>query len=512
MRQSAPPYRRLLPLLLLLAWLQQPVEARQAPYIPVDDPVQPFMGPLLLEGVAPGINPTSWPLSQADVSVWLRDSSPTSAWARTTAKRLSQRLSGLSTSGVVQADVRAGIRLASQDRRDLLRSQEMDGISWQPMLLGRTWIKEGAWTASLGVRIDRWYEVDPDGMDTAHRWLTRAEDAYIAREGRFVDVFFGRMGRHWGNLGGPGLLLSANPRPMDQLAWRIGTDRLHVRSIIAELDSFTGDGRMTGTAGADSVGSGSTRRMLAAHRLTFRATGAWTVGLSHATLYSGPGSGVSLKFANPFNVALWEVDNRPKNDENNGMVGAFFSFRGQRTMAGGELVLDDVDVLNGVEPASLAAHLSVVRRGIAPDLNVGLAATMATARAYNSEQVEGRWVYLGRGIAVQEADFAHLRGYVEWLGRPGWLIRTGVEVLREGEADLYGTLPSLDEKTLFTGTPLTTIRPFIQIHGMTKAGFDVGMEAGWNRTQDAAHVAGSVDAQFRAALSIAYRLSGSHGL
>jgi len=412
----------------------------------------------------------------------------------------------------VFTDLRFGGRFATQDRRDLTRYQDLDELSWQPMMLTRTWIQAGSWTASLGLRLDRYYEYDPDGLDAAHRWYSRAEDAYIARNGEWVDFFFGRMGRHWGAIDAPGLQLSQNPRPMDHFSLRLGGERLFVESVLAELDSFTGDGRATGTAGADSVRSGSIRRMLATHRLSFAATSQWTVGLSHTTLYSGPNAGFSLKFANPFNVALYEIDNRPKNDENNGMVGAFVAYRGEHTMAHGELILDDVDVLNGNEPASIAGQLKIRRAHVLQGMHAGVSAVVVTARTYNSEQTTGQLSFLGRGIGTQQSDFAHVRAYADWVRFPGWILRGGVDVLRQGEADFRGPLPDLDEKTLFTGTPETTVRPFVIIHGMTASGLDVSAEAGWNSTSDAGHVAGASDSNLTASLTLSYRLSGSRGL
>ncbi len=488
-------------------------EVTGAPFLAVDDPLQAFVGTMLLEGLAPTENPTTWPLSVGRLSKWTADADSESDWLNGTAQRIHDRLqTELNRPNRLHNELRVGARIATQDRRDLLRFQDTDELSWQPMLLNRTWIQSGAWTASLGIRIDRYYEVDPDGMDTAHRWLSRAEDAFIAREGRNVGFFFGRMTRHWGEPGQAAFLLSANPRPMDHLAFRVGPRRLNVQTVLAELDSFTGDGRMTGTAGADSVASGSTRRMLATHRLTFEATERWTVGLAHATLYSGPGAGFSLKFANPFNVALYEIDNRPKNDENNGLIGAFFAYRDAQTRARGELLLDDVDVLNGNEPASIAATLSAERRGISRGVNLGISGTVVTARTFNSEQAEGRYVYLGRGIGTQQSDFAHFRAHADWLRFPGWIVRAGVDVLREGEADFREDLPGLDEKTLFTGTPETVIRPFLTIHGMMANGVDVALHGGWNQISDAAHVDGATDSALTASLSISYRIVGSRGL
>jgi hypothetical protein len=507
--------RRTLSLFLvaLVAAVSSVSHARQAPFVAVDDPMMPFVEAALSEGLAPDWNPNSWPVSQKSLVSWLQESKDPSKWLAATSERLLERLPpSADLADYVHTDLRAGIRLATQDRRDLVRHQQMDELSWQPMLLSRTWFQAGSWTASLGLRFDRYYEVDPDGMDTAHRWFSRAEDAYIARNGEWVDFFFGRMGRHWGATGGTGLQLSQNPRPMDHMSLRLGGDRLFIESVLAELDSFTGDGRATGTAGADSVRSGSIRRMLSTHRLSLAVTNKWTVGLSHSTLYSGANAGFSLKFVNPFNVALYEIDNRPKNDENNGMVGAFFAFRNARTMAHGELLLDDVDVLNGTEPASIAASMAVRRSALAPDLSAGLTATLVTARTYNSEQTTGQYSYLGRGIATQFADYVHVRAFADWMRFPGWIVRGGIDVLRQGEADFRGPLPDIDAATLFTGTPETTIRPFMRVMGLTSAGLDVAAEAGWNSSSDHLHQPGASHSDVTASISVSYRVLGSRSL
>ena len=78
-----------------------------------------------------------------------------------------------------------------------------------------------------------------------------------------AGLMVGRTHRHWGLPERPGLLLSTNPRPMDQIAFRLGTDRVRLRTVLSELDSITADGRFTGTAGADSVGEHISKQLLA---------------------------------------------------------------------------------------------------------------------------------------------------------------------------------------------------------------------------------------------------------
>ncbi|MDA0873687.1 MAG: hypothetical protein O3C45_01355 [Bacteroidetes bacterium] len=488
--------------------------AQEAPFVALDDPIVPFLQRMLLEGMAPEAIPDQGPFSLSGAHHWLMDSGSGSGWQLETAQRIKDRLPALATGQeAVTTMLRVGGRLATQDRRDLLRWQDADQLSWQPMLQSTTWLTSGAWTAALGVRIDRYYEVDPDGLDTAHRWLSRAENAYLARDGRHVGFFVGRAARHWGEPGQTALMISENPRPMDHVAFRVGADRIQVRSMLAELDSFTGDGRATGTAGSDSVRSGSIRRFLAAHRLSFRIGPRWQAGLSHATVYSGPSSSWSLKFLNPFNVALWEVDNRPKNDENNGMVGAFVHFRSDRMRGRAEILLDDVDILNNKEPASIAAHASLERRDVAPQLNVAVHATLVSARTYNAEQAAGRYLYLDRGIAVQHSDHVDFGAAVEWLRWPGWIIRPGVDVRVQGQQDMRLPLPNTDDAPfLLDGVTETTVRPYLSIRGLMARGLDVDLDAGWNRISDLGHELGASKSAFTASISATWRLTGHRAL
>lgn len=488
--------------------------AQEAPFVDLDDPIQPFLQRMLLTGRAPGALPDVWPVDLASAHLWAKDIEWATRWQQETGRRIFDRLPPLAPEGEsVTTLLRVGGRLATQDRRDLMRYQDTAEVSWQPMLQSTTWLTSGAWTASIGVRVDRYYEVDPDGLDTAHRWLSRAENAYVARDGRAIGFFLGRSARHWGEPGLPGLMLSDNPRPMDHLAFRIGADRIQVRSVLAELDSFTGDGRTTGTAGSDSVRTGSIRRFVAAHRVSFRIGSKWRAGLSHATLYSGPSSGWSFKFLNPFNVALWEVDNRPKNDENNGMVGAFVHFRNDRTRVRAELLLDDVDILNNREPASIAVHGSLERSGLANGLNMALHGTLVSARTYNAEQATGRWLYLDRGIAVQRSDHVRFGAALEWLRWPGWIVRPGVDVLLQGEEDMRRPLPNTDDAPfLLDGTLETTVRPYLSVLGLTRHGVDVGLDAGWNRITNFGHRDGATESAFTASLSATWRISGQRRL
>ena len=503
---------------LLIASLLTPsrTAAQDTPYVALDDPIVRFISPLLLEGMGADSEPVSWPLPQQTLRSWMNVGQDvhSSDWMTETMARVSDRLPpALSESTSISTLARTGIRLSTQDRRDLLYWQDADEISWQPMLQTTTWLKAGSWTAALGLRFDRYYEIDPDGLDAVHRWLSRSENAFLARNGEHVSFFLGRAARHWGEVGRDALILSDNARPFDHMALRFGSGRLQLETVLGELDSFTGDRRATGYAGADSVRSGSIRRYLSAHRLSLRATERWTIGLSHATLYSGPGSSISLKFLNPFNVALWEVDNRPKNEENNGMVGGFLHYRGPLSRARFELLLDDVDVLNGNEPASIAASLSGERLLARGAWHVSAHATLVSGRTYNAEQAPGRFIFLDRGLGTERSDFLRFGASASWLKWSGWLIRPGFEFLLQGDQDMRGPLPNNEDAPfMLSGTPERVFRPYLAVDALMASGLDLSLNLGYIQLNDHLHAEGVSISEITASISIAYRLTGKRAL
>lgn len=483
---------------------------QDGPIVPLDDPAIWALEPLRLRGVSEPGDPGVQPWQESVLLRQLNNAAPQGAWARETMARLRSRFSAEPAgSNAIGFRLLAGVRGATQDRHELSWRQSDAENSFQQRVSAEFWFTAGSWTASFGFRHSRYYDLDPDGIDTAHRWMIRTENAYVARNGEFVDVLLGRIAVNQAGLGQTGLMLSANPRPIDQLAVRIGTDRLNVRTSILELDSITGDGRLTGIAGDDSVNTGSERRMLAVHRLAFQPASGWTVGLSHSILYSGPGSGLSLKFANPFQLAILSIDDRPKNDENNGLLGAFVHRKTAKTLVQAQVLLDDFDILNGKEPASIAVDVLASRREIIPQIDLELRGTMVTARTYNAGQAEGRYIYLGRGIGTQFSDFVLIGSTLHWLSIPGWRISPGVDFLMQGEQDIRAPFPHHTEADLIlVGQVETTVRPFLQVDALLAMGLDLSADIGVTFISDEDHVAGASKTAFSGAITLSYRLQG----
>ena len=495
-------------LLVLAALLfTQPVLAQTGPILPLDSPSLWNLNALLARGWMDEFNSGIYPVSELDYLEALSRISDTDPLSNQIAEEAKSHLfkSTDLQSGHWGIRVSPAFTGSTQKNLNHIRYDADPTPDWFTRLGYESWFTIGNWTAALGFRHDRYYDRDPESMDTAHRWATRPENAYVAYTGSVAQFSIGRVRQHWGGYQQPGLVLSDNPRPMDHVSLRIGSKKLSIQSSLSELDSITGDGRFTGVAGDDSVSSGSERRYLAAHRLTIQKE-SWTLGLMHSILYSGRNSGLSLRYANPFQIAFMSVDERPKNEENNGLLGAFFSRQSGRTLMQIQVALDDFDILAGEEPPSLAGTFHLYRAQIAPRLDLYSETTLVTARTYNSEQTEGKYVYLKRGMGTQYSDFISSALGLNWFHSSGLVFTPAVQFLLQGEQHMLKPFPKNEEAdALLDGVIERTIRPSIGVRGTVGKGIQIHGQVGGNIVTNANHLEGEADFYMTGFLSIGYR-------
>ena len=371
---------------------------------------------------------------------------------------------------IAGGELEAGARITNNDRLDPIRYLDAEDASLHvadqnvhPIASGRLFLEHGPVFAQVGLRFDTYYRDDPDGLDAANRLIVRNEDSYAGFGSPYVSIYLGRFRRHWAPAKDDALLLSSNAVDFDHVGLRIGGRRLALRSILGELDSMTEDGRYTGAAGADSV-AGSVRRFLAAHRFDWRPSRSFSLSIMESTLYSSSTSGISLKFLNPLNLHAFAVDGRPKNDENNGLLAGMLWLQHRRVTLQGQLLLDDIDLMGQTgEPASVALSGSLTYAKW-PAVDLGGSLTAVSARAYNTHQPEGRYIYLLRGLGTQFSDFVRMAGFATFYQRFGGVdaaLTPRVDVLWQGERDIREPYPTSDENVDFilTGETARLVRP-----------------------------------------------------
>lgn len=506
----------------MVGWVD--VFAQSQRIIPLDDPAYVYIERLQRRGLLLDLHPTALPYHEHEVQATL-DALEVSTlpaleqrWVEQVAARLPNRKPS-ETTFIGRGSLEPGFQTSNHGRLAPLRYLDDDGGFFPNARLSFSMAFPNA-IAQWSIRHDLYYRNDPDGLKAAQRLVARNDQSYVGYRKGLISLFLGQYQNHWAPYGAAGAVVSANPYGYDHINLRLGGPRLSVRSIIGELDSITQDGRFTGTAGDDSVRVGSERRYLSAHRIDWRPSQKLALTLLESTLYSGANTGFSLRYFNPMHAAFVSVDNRPKNEENNGLIAGMLWFHHKAWTLSGQLMVDDLDVLKqGDEPASFSLLGTLHYAAIIPTVDAGLALEAVAARTYNAQQAEGKYVYLLRGLATQFSDYVSVTAfadvYVESL-LPGLTLTPTVTVLRQGEQDIRLPFPqrgsSID--TILNGTVESTFRGALQVYYHPLPAFWVRLDVGVNRISNYRHQAdrsktqavGLLQAGVRLALDGSFRL------
>ncbi len=485
----------------LLPLLPHSARGQASLFIPADDPLYEDIWSAMLQGFLPDLNPTARPYTYAEVLSALPEVSQRTPLL----DRIALGVSRFAATRGTGYTGRAGLRATANGRMDPVRLRDGGSVLFPYLESGLHWM-DGPVVARAGFRFDSYWDVDPDGMDSVLRAFMRNDQSYAGVMGRHGSAVIGRVGSRWGN--NSALLVSDNPRSYDALHIRLGSSKLSFRSVIGELDSITGDGRFTGTAGDDSVASGSERRWMAAHRLDWRPSPRLQISVQEAVLYSGAGTGLSLKYLNPTQFLILAVDNRPKNDENNGIVGVSVWAQSAGWTLESQLMFDDFDLFFGDEPASFATSADLTKvLGTRTALSGRVEAV--ASRTYNTFQPEGRWTYLNRGLATQYSDYVVSEVAATWLDATrGLRVEPYAIALWQGERDLrapYRFGDSFD--TILVGTVERTLQVGSRVRYDHAGWAYLAVDAGINRVENAGHQPGR--SRTRAALLLGFGMRWS---
>lgn len=486
--------------------------AQENRLLPASDWAYDYIVRLQQRGHLLDLNPTSLPYRHGDIWAALQQinrdglSAPERHWVNLLEKAIVPE-----EGTAVGYTFEAAARLINSDRLDVVRPLGDSLRFFWHGTPATVYLDTRNLVAEFGLRQDRYYDDDPDGLDTALRLLARSDHTYVGYHSRLVSVYAGRWNHHWGVPGEEATLLSDNPRSQDQLAIRLGKGRLTVRAVLGELDSITSRGDFTGRAGDDTVRVDTRRRYLAAHRWDYRPSRRLLISFMESVLYSGANAGLSLKYFNPVHPFAFVVDNTPKNEENNGFVAGLLWAQLGRLTVHGQLTVDDIRLQRGTGNESVtfgfAGSLAYALQSM--DLKATLAAV--AARAYNAPQPEGKYLYLKRGLATQFSDYvAGSAGADIYLDRvmPGLRLAPRVNVLWQGARDIRQPFPSNDAvlDNILDGTVLHTIRGSLQVAYQPVAWWWLRMDGGFNATRNAGNVRSARSSRFVGLLSTGLRL------
>jgi hypothetical protein len=158
-------------------------------------------------------------------------------------------------------------------------------------------------------------------------WLDNAA-LYFYRNGIFGSV--GRSYLIWGPEQHDALLISDNSPAFDRIWLGYEHKAFRFDYVIARLDDFR-------------QGDSTLVRYFSAHRLSFRKTGVFELGLSEVALYGGYNRPMEWRYLNPFLPYYWEQYNHGSDDNMFlGLDGTIYWPKRSRIF--GELMIDDFQI------------------------------------------------------------------------------------------------------------------------------------------------------------------------
>jgi hypothetical protein len=396
------------------------------------------------------------------------------------------------------AELYGGGSAATHARRDPLR--EAGSGHGVPIAGAALSARFGPVAASVHPYLDSRLKYDPDYRGKKDRAVAgRVHEAYAALQTEYADVFFGLLDRNWGMPGLEGLAVSPSPYSYDHFGLRLGTARIRLDAVLAQLDNLP-----------DATGA-EAHRYYVAHRLYVQPVAPVAVALWEGTVVAGPGRGLDQWFANVFNLGLLAQYDQGSSANHQLGVDVRVAPSGWPVFYG-SFMLDDVQVdregAGDNEPTSYG--LFVGADGPAPARGRWRATyTRVSNLAYRTPNPAETVMRRDVGLARNFADYDQLTLQGEWLVMPGVLIRPEATFLRQGQGDMRLPYPPVEEyaqtPTIFAGVVERTMRAAVSGDIAFGFGITARFNAGAHFVTNAGHVSGVSDTRFVAGIEALYR-------
>jgi hypothetical protein len=400
--------------------------------------------------------------------------------------------------GVFVAGLGANTVAQTSGSRDLLRTNRRGAVL--PGFAVRALVQSGPFTAAMRVLADRRMKADPDFYGRKDRiFSTRTEEAYLSVSSKFAAFEAGRVSRSWGLPGQLGLTVSDAPYSYDHAYFRLGTDKLHVSSIVAKLDD-----ELLNFA-TDTFAP----RFFSAHRLGVKLKQV-EAGLTESIVYGGKGRSFSPSLSNPFApVFLTQYSDA---EQINVAFGADVVWRAPRGMLfGGQIYVDDFQIdrcgdLCG-EPPGIALTVTADGLPLVGGARGFASYTRVNALTYRTPERVERYTYRLVGLGQRNSDFDEVRAGVDVGPALPAPLRLYVAYRRQGAGDYRAPYPSITQRgawpTIFEGVVISTVR--VAASGALRVGsmLEIAGDAGVNRDRNDGRVRGASSTRFEGRVRVA---------
>jgi hypothetical protein len=382
-------------------------------------------------------------------------------------------------------------------RKDVYRPKNNELNVWPYVDLGGYGDFENL-TIRANIHFDLYYEFGLDGIDPTNRLYIRNENSYVGYRSKYFSSYLGRIETNWGQFGKNSTFLSRNALAFDQFQYTIGTDKISFTSLNGVLDNLDWNGQFDG----NTVGSGpvSKRRYLGLKRFDWRINKHLQISFKEAILYSGENVNLDLRYMVPSFLYFFLEGATPRDQTENLLLGGSIWFNKNGLTLYLDAMLDDLignREERGIKEKNnfgIITNASYFLDKLPLKLNIDT--ELITYQAYNTDQAEGRYLYLNRGIATNNNDYFFTEFKVDYFGdlivkgltiSPYYgLLKQGEQVINQTFADSYPNGNSLEY--FLTGTVESTNRVGVELWYAPNNFFWVKSDLGFNFVRNKNHI------------------------
>ncbi|MEX2478859.1 MAG: hypothetical protein WD357_10505 [Gracilimonas sp.] len=497
------------------------VQAQKNQVIHLDNHVYTYIKNLQQRGHFTDLNPTALPYTRGEIDQGLKNINR--EYLTTAEKFWFDQIT--KEAGIKELDseeyylygmLEGGFDLNNTLEPNGLRPQA-DDLFFLPNGASNLYGEKDNFAAQLGLRHKLFYDQDRIGVNALSRYYVRSEDYYLGYQGDFLKAYMGRYTHQWAPYGEASTVITPNARSFDNLNISVGNSWFEVSGIFSELDNLGKDGTFDRT-GKNLIDG--TKRYLAIHRIDIKINDGLRLGYFDGFIYSSQNSVPSLKFISPVNFFFFDRNTNPLNDEFNAFFGGMVWWQYQKVTTNLQVMIDDIVIKGGsiesdIEPTTFAITNSVNVSKVTDFMDIGYEAELVSYQTYNTDQAEGRYLYLKRGIANQYTDYGYGSLYMrlhahKWL--PGLTLTPRVSYLMQGEQEI--NQPFVDEypngntiDVILTGTEEKTSRFSLDVLYNPIPEFWLDASVGYNYTEDHLHIPGRTTSRITGNLEVGFRLS-----
>ena len=231
------------------------------------------------------------------------------------------------------------------------------------------------------------------------------------------------------------------------------------------------------------------RRYLSLKRLDWKVSDYFSIALKEAILYSGSNVNPEPKYLVPSFVFFFLEAATPKDQVENLLLGTNLWFNKDGFTVNIDFMLDDL-IFNRVERgiterSNFSAILNSSYQFKRKPLAINWDFELISYQSYNTDQAEGRYIYLDRGIATDFNDYVFTEIGLEYyadLKVKGLLLSPYIGMLKQGE--------QIINQNVLTGTVETTTRFGLKSFYSPAHYFWLKMDIGYNRVDNFRNIEG----------------------